>query len=100
MVQMKFKAQADQLDVQLDVDADVLYVSSGWNGPIEGTGQPDGVQLDFALDTNNPCGVTVIGFSHYGWPERLPELATLVAEHLTVSRNRALTDLKAVLIAT
>lgn len=100
MVQMKLKTKADQLDVTLDAAADVLYVSTGWTGTVEGAGFLDGVQLDFELDTDTPCGVTVIGFSHYDWRQRLPELADVVAQHLSVPSSQALTDIQGALIAT
>lgn len=92
-----FIAPPTPLSVELDRDADVLYLSSGWQGPVEGAGLADGIELDFCLDTDTPCGVTVIGFRVYGWDARLHELADLVGGHLGRSREHVLMELTAAL---
>lgn len=100
MVSLNFypKDIASPLAVQFDRDADVLYFSAGWDGPIEGAGLPDGVELDFRTETHEPCGVTVIGVHAYDWNLRLDELAEIVAKHLTLPRERVLAELTMVLV--
>lgn len=76
------------LAINFDRNADVFYVSTGWEGPVEGMGCYDGIELNFQHDTTLPCGVTVIGFHAYGWAKRLPELADVIADHLHVPNDQ------------
>jgi hypothetical protein len=71
-----------------DRPADVLYIARGERVPAEGEGLPGGVELDYALADGSSCAATVIGFRRNGWPERLDELAGIVARHLSVDRRR------------
>ncbi|MDB5643270.1 MAG: hypothetical protein JWN07_2587 [Hyphomicrobiales bacterium] len=84
--------QTGQLDLSADYDArsDVFYIVLGEDGPVESEGAPEGVDLDFRLDTEEPCGVTVLGYRRDGWPKRLDELAGIAARHLAVSPDAVL----------
>jgi uncharacterized protein YuzE len=73
------------LAVDYDRASDVLYISSGDRVAVEGEGCAGGLQLDYALADGKPCAATVIGFRRNGWPDRLSELAGLVARHLGVA---------------
>lgn len=93
MVVAKSVTQDISLSIVLDREADVLYATAGWDGPVEGTGLPDGVELDFKLDSDEPCGATIIGFQAHRWPDRLPELAGIIANHLALSSTAILNKL-------
>lgn len=86
------------LSVIFDRGADVFYISTGWDGAVEGSGLPDGVELNFRLDRDEPCGITVIGFNAYGWPARMTELSQIVASHLGVTQQSALMELENALL--
>jgi len=68
--------------------SDVLYISLGAAVPNEGEGIPNGIELNYALETGNPCGVTIIGYRLYEWPNHLDELGAIIGRHLGVSRLR------------
>jgi hypothetical protein len=74
-----------KLAVDYDRNSDVLYIGRGDWVAVEGEGRADGLELDYALADGKPCGATVIGFRRNGWPDRLDELAGLVAAHLGVT---------------
>jgi uncharacterized protein YuzE len=78
-----------KLKASYDPDADVLYLNLGEPVPIEGDGLPRGVELDYAMEGGQPCGVTVIGYNLNGWNNSMSELAMIAAAHLSVSAERA-----------
>ena len=65
-----------------DRQVDVLHLGLGDPVEVEGDGLPNGVELDFSLEENRPCGVTIIGFSRNGWNANVRGLAAIVADHL------------------
>lgn len=75
MMRQKLRASYDEL-------ADVLYISLGEPVPSEGDGVPNGIELDFTLDSGIPCGATVIGFRQYEWHNYLEQLGAIIARHL------------------
>jgi hypothetical protein len=77
-----------------DSSADVLYIGPRHWDSSEGDGLPDGVELDYALADGKPCGATIIGYRRNGWPDRLEELARIVAGHLSVGADRVAKAIK------
>lgn len=80
-----------KLTVSYDRAVDVLHIGLGEAVAYEGDGRADGIELDYSLDDDSPCGAKVIGFRKYAWPERLPELAGILGDHLAVD-DKALVD--------
>ncbi|PPQ30422.1 hypothetical protein [Rhodopila globiformis] len=64
--------------------SDVLYVSLGSPVPSEADGEPDGIELAFAVSDGAPCGASVIGYRLYGWDSRLQQLSARTGAHLKV----------------
>ena len=89
-------ARPHQMMLKADYDraVDVLYIILGEPVAVEGDGLPGGVELDFALDSGAPVGVTVIGFLRNHWSEAASELAEIVSKHLSVDRGRAAATIK------
>lgn len=73
-----------RMTADYDSAADVLYVMINAPEPVEGDGLPDGIELDYSLRNGKPCGVTVIGYRQYGWPNKADKLAKIVGKHLTL----------------
>jgi hypothetical protein len=67
-----------------DSNEDVLYVVVGEPRPAEGEDLSGGLVLRYALADNSPCGVTVIGYRRNHWPDKVRQLADIVAGHLQV----------------
>jgi hypothetical protein len=85
-----------QPDVTADYDraADVLYLMRGSARPVEGTGLPGGLELDYSLEDGSPCGVTVIGYRRNGWHEKADELSEIASGHLTESKGKLVETIK------
>lgn len=49
---------------------------------MEGEGRRGGVELDFSLQTGEPCAAKVIGFYRNGWAARIGQLAQQIGKHL------------------
>ena len=90
----KYRSVTQDLTADYDRRADVLYVLVGAPVEAEGDGRPDGIELNFTVADDTPCGVTVIGFKRYGWPDRLAALADLTAKHLSVQPSSVLEHVK------
>ncbi len=82
------KHLAAKVSVDYDRDVDVLYVAIGKPCRAEGEDGPGGVVYRYAMDDNAPCGVTIVGFRRNGWPEKLGELAKLVADQLGAEKEQ------------
>lgn len=67
-----------------DRAADVLYIVADNAPAMEGDGLPDGLELDYAIESGEPCGATVIGFHRYHWETSQEHLAQVVAQHMSV----------------
>jgi hypothetical protein len=72
------------LQASYDQLSDVLYVSLGAPVPNEAEGEPDGIELAFAVSDGAPCGASVIGYRLYGWDSRLDQLGARISSHLKV----------------
>jgi hypothetical protein len=68
-----------------DHPVDVLVITLGKAVPVEGEGRPGGIELDFALDSETPCAIKVIGFHRNGWGKMTDRLSGIAADHLDVS---------------
>ena len=75
---------AEPKEAHLHRAADVLYLSLGAPRDDEGEDCPDGVVLRYGMNDDLPSGVTVIGYSFFGWAENRLQLAEIVANHLSV----------------
>lgn len=73
-----------RMTADYDSVADVLYVMVNPPESVEGDGLPEGVELDYSIQSGEPCGVTVIGYNLYGWANRTDKLAKIVADHLAI----------------
>ena len=73
-----------RVTVSYDDLGDVLHIVLGKAVPYEGDGLAEGVELDFALDDDAPCGAKVIGYRKNRWSGRLDELARIVGKHLAI----------------
>lgn len=82
------------VNAEYDRDSDVLYLTVGPAVPVEGAGLPGGVELDFALETGEPSGITVIGFAHNGWAVRIADLAQISADHLGAAARSVLASIE------
>jgi uncharacterized protein YuzE len=78
------------LTAEYEPTTDVLYIVVGEAQPVESEGVLAGLDLDYKLDTDEPCGVTVMGYQQYGWPSRLHELAEIAAQHLSLNPETVL----------
>jgi hypothetical protein len=72
----------DQLSVDYDRGADVLYITYGVVRPGYGDDGPDDVILRYSLQGDAPIGATIIGYSECGWRDRHNRLANIVSNHL------------------
>lgn len=79
-----------------DRPVDVLHVTVGRPQAYEGDGFPYGVEIDYSVETGQPCGAKVIGFQRNGWHERMPELAHFMAKHLPANDRDILDAVKQV----
>src|SRR3954470_9090015 len=79
------RSQQQTISVDYDAQGDVFYIVLGEDGPVESKAIPEGVDLDFRLDTEEPCGLTILGYRRYGWPNRVAELSAIAARHLSMS---------------
>lgn len=67
-----------------DRRVDVLRLATQVPDAIEGDGLPRGVELDYAVDSGLPCGVTVIGYKRNNWQSEVGSLAQIISRHLTI----------------
>jgi hypothetical protein len=86
--------ERQDLIADYDRTVDVLYLTLGGRKSVEGTGLPGGVELDYALESGEPCGVTVIGYARNGWADRACDLADVAARHLSVGSAKILTAIR------
>jgi hypothetical protein len=77
-------AKSPKLSADYDMGADVLYIALGALRPAEGEDAPRGIVYRFDMETNEPCGVTVVGFVRNGWGNEMTELSKIVARHLKI----------------
>lgn len=82
------------LEVDLHRAADVLYLAVGRPRDDVGEDRADGIVLRFDAETDEPSGVTVIGYQAFGWPERIDELARIIGDHIGVSRRAVIAAIK------
>jgi hypothetical protein len=82
--------------VKYDRPVDVLHLTLGDPQSYEGDGYPGGVEIDYSIDTGEPCGAKVIGFRRNGWDRRVRELATLIASHLPAKDEEIVNAVKKV----
>ena len=76
--------RGEPVEVHLDRDEDVLYISLGSPVASHVDEKPGGILLRWADADNQPTGVTALHFLGH-WRDRLPEFSSLVADHLNVS---------------
>lgn len=76
-----------KLTVNYDRRGDVLYLAVGAPVPAWVDEGDDGLAYRFAYADDRPCGVTVVGFRHAHWPQRLDELSAMVAGRLPVRQE-------------
>lgn len=77
------------LRADYDRSVDVLYFFTGEAVPVEGDGLPGGVEIDYSIASGSPCGVTVIGYARNQWPDKLTELANIIAKYLAIDPARS-----------
>lgn len=73
-----------------DSPADVMHLVLGEPQMYEGDGLDGGLEIDYAIETGEPCEAKVIGFCRYGWTSHLDELAEVLAERLSIPKDQAL----------
>lgn len=78
------------MNATYDKFSDVLYVISGEPTEVEGDEADGGVELNYSVETGEPIGVTVIGFTRNGWNDRIGSLARLVAGHIGADEGSAM----------
>lgn len=83
--------------VGYDRVADVLHITVGSCSSYEGEGLPGGIEVDYRLSDGSPCGAKVIGFLHYGWGKRLPDIARELGARLDVSDQQLRRKIEAVI---
>jgi hypothetical protein len=76
--------QRPPLTIEYDRQVDVLHILLGSAVPFEGTGRPRGLELDFAIETGEPVGATVIGYRRNGWDSDPRTLAERLSAHLRI----------------
>lgn len=77
---------ARRLNIDLDQDADVLYMSLGEPVASHVDEAPRGLLLRWASADGLPSGVTALGF-HSNWSNQLSAFCSAVAQHLCLSAN-------------
>ena len=82
------------LRADYDRSVDVLYFFTGKSVPIEGDGLPGGVEIDYSIASGEVCGVTVVGYVRNQWPDKLNELATIIAKYLAIDPARSVGVIK------
>ena len=82
------------IEASYDRPVDVLHLVMGNPQAYEGDGLPFGVEIDYSIKTGAPCGAKVIGFERNGWRNKIPELANLIASHLSVEDKDVLHAVK------
>jgi uncharacterized protein YuzE len=73
-----------KLTVDYDPAVDVLYLVLGSPVELEGDGLSGGIELDYSVETGEPCGITVIGYLRNGWAQNIWELAQKASQHLRI----------------
>jgi hypothetical protein len=76
--------QRPPLTIEYDRRVDVLHILLGSAVPYEGTGRPRGLELDYAIDSGQPVGATVIGYRRNGWDSDPWTLADRLSAHLRI----------------
>lgn len=79
------RSQSLALSADYDAQGDVFYLIMGEDGPVESEALSEGVDLDFRLDTDEPCGLTILGYRRFGWPHKSGELGAIASRHLSMS---------------
>jgi hypothetical protein len=77
-----------------DFPVDVMHLTVGVGQAYEGDGLPDGIEIDYSLETGAPCGAKIIGFDRYGWDRDVKRLASVIAAKLEVKRSEILKAIK------
>lgn len=72
------------LRVSYDRKVDVLHIGVGAVCDVEGDGLPGGIELNYCVSDDRPCGVTVLGFQRNGWSNNIGGLADIAGDHLDV----------------
>jgi hypothetical protein len=76
------KVGKNHIDVDYDRDSDALYLSLGSPVPGEGEARPRGVVFRYAADSDEPIGVTIIGFRANQWNVAIDDLAKIIGNHI------------------
>jgi hypothetical protein len=77
-----------------DSPVDVMHLTVGAGQPYEGDGLPEGIEIDYSIETGAPCGAKIIGFDRYGWNRNVKRLASVIAAKLDVKRSEILVAIK------
>jgi hypothetical protein len=86
------------LSANYDVATDVLRLIVGKPQHVDADRRDGGLNLEFSQETNEPCSVTVIGYRHNLWNERMNELASVVSKHLGLGRRYIRSIIPAVVV--
>jgi hypothetical protein len=78
------RSRSREVIAKYDQDGDVLYVVLGGPAVVEGDGLPNGLELDFSVESGEPCGATVIGYRRNHWQDESDRLAKLIGSHMSV----------------
>jgi hypothetical protein len=73
-----------------DRPVDVLHLVIGEPQSYEGDGAAGGIEIDYSIETGEPCGAKVIGFKRNGWNRRVAELVKVIALHLPAKEKEIL----------
>ena len=77
-----------EIKVTYDRASDVLYLTTRPGAPARSRHGRMGLVLRYAMETDEPIGVTVVDFAHF-WRHRIDELVDVIAEHLHTPRQVA-----------
>jgi len=95
MANLITSASDHQIHVDYDRDSDVLYIALG--NPVAAVGDyVDGIIYRFSETTDEPCGVTVVGFKENKWDKKVTVLAKDIATHLHIKSDDLLSALSKV----
>ena len=81
------KSAFNDLVVDYDRDADVLYITSGPPRPGYGDEGEDDIIFRFAESDGVPIGATIVGYEALDWPQRRFRLYKIVANHLRLAES-------------